>query len=1367
MSTELFSEADVIEVLDDVLVTEERYRENSDYYLTKEQVIIELTNLLLETYKGDVHSHVNTYRDMMLNKHQSYDEEISKKCLYPAVEYDKIEYYHDSDFNPDPEHEKKNQVKFVEFVAFLNQLHSLLKSKEGGYDGVNKRLDKLFTPFIANGDASLVTTDAFRQNAAGEYEYAKIVQGDAVNVSGFFTRASNPVVKPFSTFDWSQYSDEISSMKIGDDVHINFNDFVMTNKRTLYDTTGKVIKIQEDSIYIKTDNGTTYTYKLDHSDPVMFIFPVKTTNYKFSKLDLLKNAVYIKGVPKQSSHVLLPTKLTEILYLVMYVIQRDALNFKELYKAIYKVFDVRHLTLHQSVSDSLRRIMDVRYPKLTTVASIPKFTPPPVFQVPSSLRNVKVPEDLSQSFGDTNLQRYKLLHQHLENEQIHLLKIFESYIKRRSNDDDLEQVLRRMQQKQPSTLDKENACQSKTTIVVAKRYETLEDLQRDSGKKLYFDKDLDPTNYKTTEDEVREAFSRDVNKTTKDIDFEIKTLQTGKRRVRENDCCILMANTLYVWRKVQGNGMWVKKRKYPFKICADDLMRSDMNDDVCVYDMYVDVCKTLKHVRKNIEHTNHMNKVKIINDLIDFSVKKDEFLELIKKDMFDLHMRQQRTSEVSIKASLEAAHHDVDDDTFYENGEDPLANGEGILAYEDQNHYAVMYGEQQKKPAESNIVSPVCAFVDMLLTFMDLKISPFDVENIRKKVDAYTQKHQNIQEGLEKERKRLSKSIDSNKYESNQPYRIAVDKLVSEKLGVFQEKAYSDMYYEIALHSVSMISLVVMSKYPKVVLQSIYPSCVRFMSYQRLDESISQKGINKYITCLVKGITSGADGKYDKIQSKNIDEMTKDVNKIMDLHLQTDANLKLRLESNRENLVNAASKHTDKKKFNHSFVGFKPSPELFKDKEGRQYNNPVASSLKTMNKIIKKSKHLKISTANIPMLINACCLEKLDDVRSYYDFFGADVQMVREHTKLMKANNVVVPMRSSEQQKSRDQFMTGRIVYSDDTTRSLSPYEYNDTRLSIESIIEELGITTELSHDTDAFWDDFIFPSTLDTFTIVKEVLMQSYDGCDSQLLDNFRPVLIMIRDVGDMDTVRQCLYHHLTVNMPRTLSTVICKKVPENDWRMSLFNNNMIDLSQWKRILNKDIYKAMFIEEDVTKNISLLSYVYVKCMYELISYIVTGKADATESDIRMSLLTSPQAQKDVHSLMARYIYEDIALLLDTIVLNDVDAGSVRQRVEELREKRKQELIGMYKIDDEERQLQMTLRKIGVDTWYDVGEVEEKDVYAEDDVQQSKQTNSIMKTLNQREEDENYSMSGYQGENADADEVYEDFASAHMFSPDI
>jgi hypothetical protein len=107
-----------------------------------------------------------------------------------------------------------------------------------------------------------------------------------------------------------------------------------------------------------------------------------------------------------------------------------------------------------------------------------------------------------------------------------------------------------------------------------------------------------------------------------------------------------------------------------------------------------------------------------------------------------------------------------------------------------------------------------------------------------------------------------------------------------------------------------------------------------------------------------------------------------------------------------------------------------------------------------------------------------------------------------------------------------------------------------------------------------------------------------------------------------------------------------------------------------------------------------------------------------------------------------------------------VDVSFLNSEVEKLREQRKQELMAAYKADEEERQLQMLLKKIGVKNWADI--LNNDDGLVSDD-QIAADSPSANVKKDEYEEEKDYVYMAYKGDNDDADETEEDFVSLEAY----
>jgi hypothetical protein len=205
-----------------------------------------------------------------------------------------------------------------------------------------------------------------------------------------------------------------------------------------------------------------------------------------------------------------------------------------------------------------------------------------------------------------------------------------------------------------------------------------------------------------------------------------------------------------------------------------------------------------------------------------------------------------------------------------------------------------------------------------------------------------------------------------------------------------------------------------------------------------------------------------------------------------------------------------------------------------------------------------------------------------------------------------------------------------------------------------------------------------------------------------------------------------------------------------------------------FKDVLDTCLFRIEDIdfESDIVKNVVLLNYVMLKTLYTIVLSGIHNEyveEDADGSKIMSLSITASDSLKEVMQLYAELVYHVIHELLNTVVMNDVDIELVKNTVEQLRENKKKTLISFYSGNDEERQLQMLLKRMGVDAWYFTGG-ESKDTYV-DMGQTNAGTENLSRRRNQIQDGENYSTRGYLGENHDLDEIPEDYPSQFVFEP--
>ena len=1352
-----------------ITVIEERYIEGNLLKLTKEQINIELTNLLYESYKNDVLTKVGTFTKLFYNHDRS---DIDKSFdIFPIVKFTKIEHYETNDFQVDADFEKENELKYIQLQTFLNQFYILSKSRHS-YDAGVKKMGSLFTPFISSGDVEKIiqSTDVYR-DYNGEVSAVpwRVLEDDEINVTGYMSKGiySNGGL---ITFNWSQYLQELKALKTGDKVDIMYNDFIFgKDGKVQLSSKGKIDRIIKDILYIQHSEGIL---KYDRRDITTSCYVyLEGSQNVFSRFNLFNNNVIFKNIDiptiKKYIH---PNNFNEILFLLSQTVYQytDLKNFDD----ISNIYHPNYIT--KSSQSILRTLLEKRYTPLHhSRPRQQKYER----HFPRLLKELK--PNSEGTYADTDIHRFKILHSDFNIENIHILNLLKKYVeKKHVNIDAIVELRNKLEREIESIhLQDDLTCKKPSSITIAKVYSSLDDLKNDNGKKIYFDEGLDPTDYKIkmkydNEGSIRQELSK-KGLSSRDLEFEVKTIMKGRRKVRDGDSCLLSSirgDSLYTMKTVNGESIWVKQAKLPFKVCVDDLlMTKKIPDTTCVYDTYAKICKTLKSVKANIRYNKLKIKIDILDSIIEYHKNSKQIIGSIDRDIeFNRYLGTLKSSDDKSSINIDKLP-SVDLDDFFGDGE---GNGDLTdtkeLTFNETQHYAVLFNDDDSKPKSQLEISGVSLeFIDMLVGFMDLSIDDHDkkyvVEYVNSQVSSY-----NLDGKLQKERHKLEKQVVRALYETNMEYRSKIDMTIKKKLGDIQYKVLTDMYYDISKNGIAMLSLIIMSKYPDILLKNIYPSCVRFMTYQGypINDRNASRSISQYMCCLVKSITSGSDTKYDKIQSESIERFNEEVLNIKEKILKENINLRLRVEANKALLQE--KKVIEDNKVKKEFYGFRPNFDFTSSKLGK-----LAKLLNELNKVVKDSKHLKVGITKVPYLFNACCLERLSGSLTFYDMFNksSDYKQLKKTLKITQPpkNKMLLPNVSL---KRKTDIKEGNVSFQNHKSVNNS---YNVERYS--SILEKINIyiqknalfnddkifrNIEKKYESDSFWDDDIFQKTINIYDAIRSFLLsyRTTTRYDSNVLDGFRNTLIVLKDVSNPSSVRYTMYNYLRSTFPRILSRVINgKKISKEDNDMTdiftaFLNNDQYNINIIKEVYNASLHdiQIMYFERNIIKNITLMNYIYIKVLYNiLISTIRSTPSishDLEESVLLTAHMSSNETTKKNISLACDLIYHTIEALVETVSVNDLNINNINKKVEELREEKKQILIDKYRRNDESRQTQMQLRKFGDKTWEDVDEEGEKDTYVDmlnvDDT-------DIAKHRNKQEENENYVLYD-KGENADEDD---------------
>lgn len=1492
-------DANVIQILTDVPIKEQVFMENSIMSLNKEQIKIEMTNLLYELYKNNVGKHVDLFEKLFASKAR-----VDFDSLLPAVTYRQYAYYDDPEFNPDEQIEDATQVKYVPLQDFLAQLRSILKSKDMNYEATMARLGKFLQPFTTlEGVEGARELKAARDTESVRMFFdrrrpMRLLENEVVQMVGHFNVVHPYKLDVHETFDVMEYVQQLHDVKEGERVHVVFNDFVFHGKKVIGNAEGVVKKKRGSKITVDVrqgDNVSTLSIDLENMSNHAYVYSKEYagTRYTYKMKDLMTKNILFKNLGDHKAFVL-PQTPSQILY----VLNNDDdmhLNIQSINAILHKYVDINDLP--SSFGDIIKALVSRRYPPLIHSRNIAFSQTRPIQT--AFLKHAEVPHHFKDTYIDTDVLRFKHLHASFHKEYAYMLQRLQKYVKRLQKSASSHQyMLKGEQDKLMKALATAARSSSETSnasplkqFMFSKIYESLDELTSDNNKVIYFDKDLDPTQYgfKTkleAYDDVEARLRDELSKLYKsrDLEFEVRSIMKGRRKVREGDHCVLVTpfyDYVYVRRKVEGQYAWIKITKLPFKFCKDDvaLYTNMIQEDMHVFDYYDQTCKNLKNVIENTKFNLLKQKLSYIEEALHMHENIDDVREVLESDiqqhitmcMFgkrcgsagetdsqflaklddDSYMPSVadfvRLANITSRREDDAFIKKMQDDTYqpsmddmvrfhaltterererealklsgvdvdvdYDEYEGDISEGEEDdlrLVFADQDHYETMRddGEVRKRDVLLEDVSPIREVIDILNAFMGISFEPSDYEYLEHYIsqqDKCVMSKDEIQQRLAVKKKELRKSINQKLYDTNEEYRKKADVLVEKKLDELNTQLVSDLYYNISVSCIACLTLYIMVKYPETTIKDIYPSCVKMMSYfgYPLVETASQRTLTKYVTCILKNIISPNDVRFTKLGALSVDDIYTQVVKKIDAILKEDGQLKLRVELNKPRLKAGFSKgdSDDEDAYAHTMTGFLPTFDF----EDKRTSHPIVKYLKTLNTIIKSSKHLRVSALHLPLLMNACCLEQLSPNMSYYSFFESHTKASEyaQHKKDLKVKGTrpnayarppfkALLQRMHADVKTKEEVLqfqkmhhvTYQVSQEDNATmQDVATLEkFIERNEGLKDDIMWQGIAD--AYDQEDFWDETVYSRIVSLSDMITAFVKSNASLQNNQYLDLFKNTIVLLSDFGAVSDIKHVMLTFMKNTIRKVLANIAHRVKVEDakkngdeppkvedlstmmKVRIAFLRNTAVDTSFLKEVAVKYLQGLELLEfaGDDVKTFAVLQYVFLMSLYSILVGGIVGQLDhGGEVDDALLIeisLTSTGLQKQKASLYADLVYLLIEQLITIVTENMIQTSAVSKKVEELREKKKESLMAMYKADDEERQLQMVLKKIGVDSWHDVGT--EADEYV-DMAAGVWQGQDISKVQNQREEDENYKIGDYPGENGDADEYAEDYPSQFVF----
>jgi hypothetical protein len=965
------------------------------------------------------------------------------------------------------------------------------------------------------------------------------------------------------------------------------------------------------------------------------------------------------------------------------------------------------------------------------------------------------------SYIDDALNRFRYLKSNRDNGSYYVLSVLKLSLKRKYNkhvqslakykkslmkvDDELDKL-----DFSPSgSKDASNLCAPK----YSKEYKKLDKLVADNGKSIYFDKKLDKTPYgvlqglsaksanETKMHVINELMGNKYGISKKDLDFEVDAVLAGKRRIRSGDMCVLhttYSDVVYVRKNVDGYEMWVKQFTTPFKVCTDSPLVS-FNDlvkvNTCVKQSFDDVCRTNKDAKVMHRYQLLRSIQASLKNVLDVLENYEQIEKVMQNDITSYEYLNTYAPETHQPMRTFEHHEHID----YEDYDGDLGNVDDAdyqIDGNDLGNFVFVSGQQgnaQKKVDEIENQDTL----NMLLSFIQVPLDPNEFIYILQNVNALYPRS-SIDQTLQQLEMLYWKKYNVNILKpTKEQLQLLKDKLNQAKQKK-ENELISKYYFNVLRTMIAYIIIIIFIRYPDYTIQVIIPSCVKLLSYVGYpvsDKTEPQRSLVSYFACLLTKISVSDDIRFALFYEKDQPEIQTSIIEAIDTILSHNIELKVQLEILKPKIASYKHIHHKRDVENTEMQGFKPNFKFGSIEKTNARNKKVLSYMKAIQETVASSKIAKQSILNVPNLFNACCAEVLKKDTDFFDYFENSNNYKIAKNKLsdlpLQTYNDVNLHPSNKQKGVVDIFSNYKIQQTDDGVSAILANIKDDylsetvqtqiakfVKHTDDKALHETLVDCANNFDKMSWWDDKFYPLMHQKWDAFMEMLKISASDKINNDLNNYIKAVIV--DVGsiieDIKTTRNVLFNFTRMKLTSILGTIrnikkMSKEIndevalrtdPLYSIIVSVANNKNYQtiLQQFNEpiIMTKAIEHLYFNtdnEEVIVKNISVLAYVFIHTMHTMLkkSQTLHEKLSIAENNIVM------QDNMKITCTIVYFVLEKLAMALQNTL---VEPSKLKKAVEELRERRKQELIASYKVDDEERQLQITLKNMGLDSWADI-----------------------------------------------------------------
>ena len=1332
-----FEESNVEDVFD-ITVIHEILKDDGKLSLNSQQIQNEVLNLLYDKYSQDEIVHiVNDYMKLFTNQKKQVKYTSNK----PIIIYNKTNYV-EKNTVIDENYDNSNYYKSQIFEDYLNQFNKLNRDRSNvPYKIIANKLYALSKPFAPHISTNINKIPIINTKDTESYHYkiisegiiqdyrligkvSDIYPGDEIELCGYFNLINETNANNFITINFNDYFDNIANLQTGDKVIIEYNDLILTDidkqlgfGEIIEVTAHKIIVLVGDETleYIKNEYNPFFIYHMD--------YPIDKV---YSKRLLTENIVFPICKDIDILQFIQPINASEILYI--HVKNNDKCMYSDIPKLL-QPYDLDIYDLSVNCKALIERLINTNLQKpKPIITKVPKAYYNPKLQLLDFKKHLDKTRDYPEynKFSDSDINRLAFLRKQKNLEYSYIFDILNHNKKDfyKNFKFDYDKIKEKIHEELDKLASQKNLfkvpCNKKYSY--SKIYHTYNDLIQDNDNDvIYFDKKFDKTNYNIKNEImqkhpninnnklqlliIKELTSRFPELSSEESEFEAITIINGKRRIRAGDHAMLVdetSTTIYNRQLVQDKFIWIKVGRVPYRIfemCNDELETFDelIKDNVCIVDSYDSICKNAQIIRLNRQYNELISQLENVEDIaknMDYS-----YDSVFKTDsVYNMGFRSTIFDDIAYKSNVNYSDYSGTLDL----------NLNFNLDFNEKGQYEFLQDNKTKNV--ENILNS-----DLLNIFEDFTELGLD-SNIQNYILTYTNlKHEDpsntMYQNVKVETDKLFKAVNKDLYDKQPKYKQLFDSKVDEKINMYIENINKNYYKNLIITIASMIILIIQIMYPHKLLSKIMPKCLQYLSYN-IDKE-SKKSLIKYFSCLIKTIGSPNDIKFSNFSLLSVEQIEKLINDEMKHILSEKYDLQMKLQEKPE-----LQENINIKIYNYQdFYMFKPNPNVNRiDKKFEQ--------LKIMNHKIKSTKNIK---------------EKLTNAFNYYDFF--EINFSNDHKNKDISTETLFLKAMKDTDKVENIFESSEILIDANMIGTYNPDiiipKYTEAILSYNNEFLNNSIS---NFNNEEWWSNVFYTSLSKTMKHLNDQ-MSKYALYVSEYMEYLSNTIIMLTNINNLYNIRDILLKFLHTTVPLLLSRIfnnhkpnlkeedpipefyILLEIVAKDAQFMALNTQIYAIvEKYTKKINLLNFDSDKNEDMITKNVSILAYITITLFDDLVKI----------------------SNKSMYSIVQLLIFELIKKLKD----NDNNLDLLKKSIEELREKKKQSLLDAYNQDDEERELQMLLKKIGITTWADTGAEKPKPEINPDE--------DLAKIKNQEEEDENYNLKGYKTANGNDLDINDD-----------